>query len=85
MEQPFDTDWPEEPTRRLSPEQVAQIANQLEEAALANQAAYQMAPETQGGGYDVVTARLDGQTTEIIYAGFEPLLVEFLSNVIYLR
>jgi hypothetical protein len=78
---PFDTDLPSEPTKRLSADAVDEVMAQLDEADFANEDRYQADPSVEDGSFYVVTARIEGKVHEVIYDGARPPLVTYLLTI----
>lgn len=78
---PFDTEWPETPSRRLEPSEVAVLRQALREADFGSQPPYQADLRVEDGSFYVVTARMDGQVHEVIYEAVYPSLLDPLTAV----
>ena len=78
---PFDVPLPALPTRTLSASQVAQVEARLRSADFPHQPPYQARPNVEDGTYYIVTARLAGETHEVIYEAYSPPLVTYLEQL----
>jgi hypothetical protein len=78
----FDTELPTTPTATLPADLVAKIHKALLDAKFATLPPYFVNPTVDDGGYDVITARIDGNVHEIIYEAYQPPFVELLADVV---
>lgn len=79
---PFDTDYPADPTRRLPARDVKAVRKQLVSSRFDTQPAWQGDLRVEGGDAVVVTARLGTRAHEVIYQAVTNPLVEFLRRFV---
>ncbi len=80
---PFRDDLAPEPTQFLATEIVVSVEEWLRQEDFLNEPPYQIDEGVRGGDTFVVTARLDEQLHEVIYAAVYPPLIDNLWSLIY--
>lgn len=80
-QEPFDTDYPDEPTDTLPADVVDQLKALIAEDGFFEREPYQRGATARGGRLDVVTVRLDGPEHEVVFENADTPLLEAVTNL----